>query len=57
MYRREPLKSRPDLDIYETEHEETFSYIYDERGNWTRLKVVDSQKEYPTIIERYIEYY
>ena len=43
--------------MYETEDEETFSYIYDERGNWIRLKVVDSKKEYPVIIERDIEYY
>lgn len=57
MYRREPFKSRPDLEIYETEHEETFSYIYDEQENWIRLKVVDSKEEYPIIIERYIEYY
>lgn len=56
-YRREPFKSRPDLEVYETEDEETFSYIYDERGNWIRLKVVDSKKEYPVIIERDIEYY
>jgi hypothetical protein len=56
-YRREPFKSRPDLEVYETEDEETFSYIYDERGNWIRLKVVDSRKEHPVIIERDIEYY
>ena len=56
-YRKEPFKSRPDLEVYETEDEETFSYIYDERGNWIRLKVVDSKKEYPIIIERDIEYY
>lgn len=56
-YRKEPFKSRPDLEVYETEDEETFSYIYDERGNWIRLKVVDSKKEYPVIIERDIEYY
>ena len=56
-YRREPFKSRPDLEVYETEDAETFSYIYDERGNWIRLKVVDSRKEHPVIIERDIEYY
>lgn len=56
-YRREPFKSRPDLEVYETKDEETFSYIYDERGNWIRSKVVDSRKEHPVIIERDIEYY
>lgn len=57
VYEEIPGRSKEYLGTYVDEYEEIYSYIYDDFENWIKLKIDNSKKEFPVIIERHIDYY